>query len=97
MKQFSGPVLLAGLVLLLLAACGGPAVQPLTFSPAPWSDGEVNSYDVIGRDGAHADEVSGWVHLDYDVIIDWDTLEPDSDIAVFVRDRVISEIGRAHV
>ena len=41
-------------------------------------------------DGIQADDRTGWVHLDYDVIIDWDTLEPDSDIAAFVRDRVIS-------
>ena len=52
MKPFSAPVLLAGLVLLLLAACGGPAAQPLAFTPPPWSDGEVSSYDVIGRDAA---------------------------------------------
>ena len=52
MKHYSAPVLLAGLILLLLAACGGPAAQPPTFSPAPWSDGEVSSYDVINRDGA---------------------------------------------
>ena len=52
MKPFSAPVLLAGLVLLLLVACGGPAAQPLAFTPPPWSDGEVSSYDVIGRDAA---------------------------------------------
>jgi 5'-nucleotidase len=42
------------------------------------------------------DEPSGWVHLDYDVIIDWDALEPDSDIAAFVRDRVISVTPLSH-
>jgi len=52
LKHFSGPVLLAGLLILLLTACNGPATQPLVFAPAPWSDGEVSSYDVIGRDGA---------------------------------------------
>jgi len=40
--------------------------------------------------GSQAADKTAWVHLDYDVIIDWDTLEPDSDIAVFVRDRAIS-------
>lgn len=42
------------------------------------------------REGAQPDPQSGWVHLDYDIIIDWDRLEPDSDIAGFVRDRVIT-------
>ena len=41
-------------------------------------------YRLFRPDGAQADEVSGWVHLDYDVIIDWDALEPDSDIAAFL-------------
>jgi hypothetical protein len=36
------------------------------------------------------------VHLDYDVIIDWDALEPDSDIAAFARDRVISVTPLSH-
>ena len=47
-------------------------------------------YREFRPDGTQADDRTGWVHLDYDVIIDWDTLEPDSDIAAFVRDRVIS-------
>jgi uncharacterized membrane protein YhfC len=52
LKHYSRPVLLAGLMILLLTACSGPAAQPLTFAPAPWSDGEVSSYDVTSRDGA---------------------------------------------
>ena len=53
-------------------------------------------YRLFRPEGAQADEVSGWVHLDYDVIIDWDALEPDSDIAAFVRDRVISVTPLSH-
>jgi 5'-nucleotidase len=46
--------------------------------------------------GAQADAQSGWVHLDYDIIIDWDRLDPDSDIAAFVRDRVITVTPLSH-
>jgi 5'-nucleotidase len=53
-------------------------------------------YRLFRPDGAQADAASRWVHLDYDVIIDWDTLEPDSDIAAFVRDRVISVTPLSH-
>ena len=53
-------------------------------------------YRLFRPEGAQADEKSGWVHLDYDVIIDWDALEPDSDIAVFVRDRAISVTPLSH-
>ncbi|MCU0501122.1 MAG: YhfC family glutamic-type intramembrane protease [Anaerolineae bacterium] len=51
MKRSFATLFLAGLI-LLLAACGGPATQPLVYSVAPWAAGEVSSYDVIGRDGA---------------------------------------------
>lgn len=37
---------------LLLAACGGPAAQPLHFNPAPWQDGEVSVYRVADATGA---------------------------------------------
>lgn len=47
-------------------------------------------------EGAQADPESGWVHLDYDIIIDWDRLEPDSDIAGFLRDRVITVTPLSH-
>jgi hypothetical protein len=43
-----------------------------------------------------ADAERQWVHLDYDVIIDWETLEPDSDIAAFLRDRAISVTPLSH-
>jgi 5'-nucleotidase len=47
-------------------------------------------YRLFRPENARVDEERRWVHLDYGVIIDWDRLEPDSDIAAFVRDRVIS-------
>lgn len=53
-------------------------------------------YRLFRPNGAQADAKSGWVHLDYDVIIDWDALEPDSDIAAFARDRVISVTPLSH-
>ncbi len=48
--------LIAGFTLILLAACAGsptagPA-QPLSFNPAPWSDGEVSTYDLRSSSGA---------------------------------------------
>ena len=47
-------------------------------------------YRQFRPENARVDEERGWVHLDYDVHIYWDSLEPDSDIAAFVRDRVVS-------
>lgn len=47
-------------------------------------------FRLFRREGAQPDPQTGWVHLDYDIIIDWERLEPDSDIAGFVRDRVIT-------
>ncbi len=37
---------------LLLAACGGPAAQPLAFNPAPWQEGEISVYRVADANGA---------------------------------------------
>lgn len=53
-------------------------------------------YRLFRPENGRADEKSGWVHLDYDVIIDWDVLEPDSDIAAFARDHVISVTPLSH-
>lgn len=39
-------------VLVLLAACGGPAAQPLAFNPAPWQEGEISVYRVADANGA---------------------------------------------
>ena len=39
---------------------------------------------------AQVDAKSGMVHLDYDIIVDGDRLETGSDIAAFIRDRVIT-------
>ncbi len=52
MKRLLGPVLLAGWLTIMLAACGTVAAEPLRFAPAPWADGEVSLYDITGRDGA---------------------------------------------
>lgn len=52
MKQWSRMALVAGIVLVLLVGCGGPAVQPLVFNPAPWQDGEVTGYVVRDANGA---------------------------------------------
>ncbi len=53
-------VLLFGLsiVLLLLAACGGPAAQPLVFRPAPWADGEVSEYALLDSSGVQIGEAT---------------------------------------
>lgn len=53
-------------------------------------------YRVFLPPGVRADPHSEWVHLDYGVHIDWEHLEPDSDIAAFVRDRVISVTPLSH-
>jgi 5'-nucleotidase len=53
-------------------------------------------YRLFRPEGAQADAERQWVHLDYDVIIDWETLEPDSDIAAFLRDRAISVTPLSH-
>ncbi|MEJ5200432.1 MAG: 5'/3'-nucleotidase SurE [Anaerolineae bacterium] len=53
-------------------------------------------YRLFRPAGAEADPQSGWVRLDYDVSIDWEHLEPDSDIAGFVRDRVITVTPLSH-
>lgn len=47
-------------------------------------------------EGAQPDPRSGWVRLDYDISVDWDRLEPDSDIAVFVRERAITVTPLSH-
>ena len=52
MKRGLWPVLFTGILLILFAGCGGPVAQPLVFNPAPWSDGEVNTYDLKDRNGA---------------------------------------------
>lgn len=44
----------------VLAACGQPDVQPLTFAGAPWQDGEVSLYRVIDDD----DEFAGTLRFD---------------------------------
>ena len=51
MKHGIWAALWAGILLVLLAACGGPAVQPLAFRPAPWQDGEVSVYRVADASG----------------------------------------------
>ena len=58
-----------GLLLAILAGCSAAAAQPLAFGPAPWSDGEVSTYDVLAKDGSPAGTASwtwrrdaqGWV------------------------------------
>jgi 5'-nucleotidase len=62
-----------------------PADAPADETPDDRAPGDGATGDRAPGGGA-----TGWVHLDYDIVIDWDTLEPDSDIAAFVRDRVIS-------
>jgi len=52
MKRGLWPVLFTGFLLVLFAGCGGPAAQPLVFNPAPWSNGEVSTYDLKDRNGA---------------------------------------------
>jgi 5'-nucleotidase len=53
-------------------------------------------YRLFRPSGAQAEPMGQWVHLDYDVIIDWDALEPGSDIAAFLRDRAISVTPLSH-
>ncbi len=43
---------------LLLAACGGPAAQPLAFGPAPWADGEVSEYTLLDSSGVQIGEAT---------------------------------------
>ena len=45
-------------VVLLVAACGGPAVQSLAFGPAPWADGEVSEYALLDSSGAQIGEAT---------------------------------------
>ena len=52
MKRWIWPALLAGVLMVLLAACGGPAAQPLAFNPAPWTAGEVSEYVLLDSSGA---------------------------------------------
>ena len=52
MKRWTWPALLAGLLIVLLAGCSGPAAQPLAFNPAPWTAGEVSEYVLLDRSGA---------------------------------------------
>lgn len=42
-------VVLIGIAVFVLSACGGPSVQPLDFRAAPWSAGEVSQYDLLDR------------------------------------------------
>lgn len=53
-------------------------------------------FRVFRPEGAQPDPQSGWVHLDYDICVDWDRLEPDSDIAAFVRERAITVTPLSH-
>jgi hypothetical protein len=39
---------------LLLAACGGAEIQPLTFTPTPWLAGEVSQYQITDVNGQPA-------------------------------------------
>ena len=39
------------MLLALLSACASKPAQPLTFNPAPWSDGEISTYDVLDKAG----------------------------------------------
>jgi uncharacterized membrane protein YhfC len=55
LKRLLGCALVA---CLFLSACAGPPPQPLTFNSAPWSDGEVSTYDVRGGDGSLAGTAS---------------------------------------
>ena len=76
MKHYFKPILVTGLIILLLTACSGPAAQPLHFNSAPWTDGEVSVYDVIGRDGTSLGTASwswrrgaeGWIQ-GYELIL----------------------------
>ena len=52
MKRGLWPVLFTGILLILFAGCGGPAVQPLVFNPRRGMTGEVNTYDLKDRNGA---------------------------------------------
>jgi uncharacterized membrane protein YhfC len=47
-----GMILIVGLALITLSGCSAPAAQPLSFNPAPWSDGEVSTYDLRDRNAA---------------------------------------------
>ena len=40
--------------LLLLAACGQPEIQPLSFNAAPWRAGEMSNYQVTAQNGSAA-------------------------------------------
>ncbi len=51
MRKHLVTFLLISFAVLVLSACGGPAVQPLSFRPAPWSAGEVSQYDLLDRNG----------------------------------------------
>ena len=37
---------------LVLTGCSRPPVQPLSFNPAPWADGETTSYELQDQNGA---------------------------------------------
>ncbi|CAN5517944.1 hypothetical protein BH10CHL1_BH10CHL1_18830 [soil metagenome] len=41
-------------VLLLLAACSQPEIQPLSFNAAPWRAGEISNYQVTAQNGSAA-------------------------------------------
>ncbi len=58
MKRWSWQFLVVGLLLVVLIGCSGPAPQPLTFNPAPWSDGEVSAYDLKDKNGTPAGTAS---------------------------------------
>lgn len=56
MKRGLCMLVVVALGLVFLAGCSGNtlATQPLSFKTAPWTDGEVSTYDVLGKDGKQA-------------------------------------------
>ncbi len=49
-----GAVVVSLLLFLLLAACGGPEMQPLQLEPIPWADGEQSRYEITDLNGNYA-------------------------------------------
>lgn len=52
--RLSRTFLLLVLAVMLLGACGAPAIQPLIFNEPPWRDGEVSTYRVTAVDSTYA-------------------------------------------
>ena len=52
--------MLAVLLLIVLAGCSTAPAQPLSFNPAPWSDGEVSTYDLKDHNAAPIGAVA-WI------------------------------------